>query len=74
MVTFEKVVEVINSSLDLNLEAEHSILESTLKDLGIDSLDTYSILAELESLTGKKVPDEDASKLRTIKNLIDYFN
>ena len=42
-------------------------------DLGLDSLDVFNILNDLEALTGIQVPDEDVDKLQTIDSILKYF-
>jgi acyl carrier protein len=42
-------------------------------DLGIDSLDLYEILTEVERVFEIKIPDEDAENLRTTGSLINYI-
>ena len=41
---------------------------------GLDSMDLFNLLVELEVLTGIKVPDESVGKLNTIKAILDYYN
>ena len=42
-------------------------------DLGLDSLDIFNVLVELETLTGIEVPDSDVEKVQTIDNLHAYL-
>ena len=44
----------------------------TLKEQGFDSLDMYSVLLGIEERFHVKVRDEDAVKLSTIQNILDY--
>ncbi len=43
-------------------------------DLGIDSLDLFEILMEIEKEFQIHIPDEDAEKIHTVGSLIDYIN
>ena len=72
--TPQTVIQTINSVLGLSLSPTDTPLEASLKSLGIDSLDVFNVLVELEGVTGKKVPDEDVEKLSTIQRLADYFS
>lgn len=71
--TPETVIATINSVLGLQLSTTDTPLDNSLKSMGIDSLDVFNVLVELEALTGKKVPDEDVEKLNTVRRLADYF-
>ncbi|MGB7511088.1 MAG: acyl carrier protein, partial [Pelodictyon phaeoclathratiforme] len=42
-------------------------------DLGADSLDTVELIMELESEFGVQIPDEDAEKIGTVQQAIDYI-
>jgi acyl carrier protein len=48
-------------------------VESTLESLGLDSLDTISLLFELESQLGVSIPDEDARSVRTVGDIIEHI-
>ena len=41
-------------------------------DLGADSLDAVEIVMALEDEFDIEIPDEDADKIKTVKNAIDY--
>jgi len=43
-------------------------------DLGADSLDTVELVMALEDEFGIEIPDEDAEKINTVQNAIDYAN
>jgi acyl carrier protein len=45
--------------------------ESTLESLRLDSLDTITLLFELEDRVGVSVPDEDARNVRTVGDIIE---
>ena len=74
MITEEQVIEMINKTLEMNLDPKNTPRDETLKTLGIDSLDFYNVLVELEDLTNKKVLDEDLEKMLTINAITKYFN
>ena len=73
MLTEQDVIDLI-SKLDINVDIEAISGEVTLKSLGIDSLDVFTLLVEIESKTGKKIPDEDVDKLDTIHEIVEYFS
>ncbi len=42
-------------------------------DLGADSLDTVELIMEFEKQFGITIPDEDAEKISTVGDAIDYI-
>ncbi|RKX58483.1 MAG: acyl carrier protein [Thermodesulfobacteriota bacterium] len=67
----EKVIEIISEKLNLSkdqIKPEASFVE----DLGADSLDLVELVMAMEEAFGMEVPDEEAEKLRTVKDVIDY--
>ena len=44
--------------------------ESSLADLGIDSLDTFTLLFELESKFNISIPDDEARNIRTVNDIV----
>jgi acyl carrier protein len=46
---------------------------SFVNDLGADSLDTVELVMALEEEFGVEIPDEDAEKIATVGNAIDYI-
>lgn len=74
MIDREKLIEAVNRCLKIELDSATTPLDAGFKTIGIDSLDVFNILVELESLTGKKVPDEDVEKLSTLRDMLNYFS
>ena len=54
---------------------EEKVVEnaSFIDDLGADSLDTVELVMALEEEFDQEIPDEDAEKIRTVQNAIDYI-
>ena len=73
MLTEQDVINLIGE-LDINVDIDAISAEATLKSLGIDSLDVFTLLVEIETKTGKKIPDEDVDKLDTINAIVEYFS
>ena len=67
----EKVESIIVDQLGVN-EAEVTDTASFIDDLGADSLDTIELVMAFEEAFGIEIPDEDAEKIRTVRNAIDY--
>jgi acyl carrier protein len=47
---------------------------SFVDDLGADSLDTVELVMALEEEFDTEIPDDDAEKITTVKQAIDYIN
>lgn len=54
-------------------EEEVTTDASFVDDLGADSLDTVELVMALEEEFETEIPDEDAEKLVTIKNAVEYI-
>ena len=53
------------------IPAESIKLETPLQELGIDSLDTFTLLFELESKFNISIPDDDARNIRTVNDIVE---
>jgi|TARA_B110000037_G_scaffold216381_1_gene275434 acyl carrier protein len=47
---------------------------SFIDDLGADSLDTVELVMALEEEFDTEIPDEEAEKITTVQQAIDYIN
>ena len=47
---------------------------SFVDDLGADSLDTVELVMDFEERFSLEIPDEDAEKIRTVKDAVDYID
>lgn len=46
---------------------------SSFHDLGLDSLDTVEIVMAMEEEFAIEIPDEDADKIHSVEDAVDYF-
>ena len=69
----ERVRQIIVEQLGVK-EDEISIDSSFVDDLGADSLDTVELVMALEEEFGCEIPDEDAEKITTVKEAVEYLN
>jgi acyl carrier protein len=67
-----KVKKIISEQLGVP-EADVKPEASFVNDLGADSLDTVELVMALEEEFGVEIPDEDAEKIATVGNAIDYI-
>ncbi len=68
----EKVKQIIAEQLGVD-EGEVTPSASFVDDLGADSLDQVELVMALEEAFGVEIPDEDAEKLRTVQDALDYI-
>jgi len=72
MSSFDKIKEVIIDKLGVE---ESTITKEAhfVNDLGADSLDTVELIMEFEEEFGIEIPDEDAEKITTVANALEYI-
>ena len=68
-----RVKKIVAEQLGVN-EADVKIESSFVNDLGADSLDTVELVMALEEEFECEIPDEDAEKITTVQQAIDYVN
>jgi acyl carrier protein len=68
----QKVKEIIADRLGVDPE-EVTPEASFVEDLGADSLDTVELVMALEEEFGIEIPDEDAEKIQTVGDAIEYI-
>ncbi len=69
----ERVKKIVVEQLGVK-EEEVQISSSFVDDLGADSLDTVELVMALEEEFETEIPDEDAEKITTVQQAIDYIN
>ncbi|RLB73078.1 MAG: acyl carrier protein, partial [Deltaproteobacteria bacterium] len=69
----ERVKQIIAEQLGVD---EEQVVDNAafMDDLGADSLDTVELVMALEEEFDVEISDEDAEKIQTVKNAIDYVN
>src|SRR5262249_24268584 len=68
----EKVKQIIVEQLGVD-EGEVTPSASFVDDLGADSLDPVDLVMAFEDAFEIEIPDEDAEKIRTVQDAIDYI-
>jgi acyl carrier protein len=68
----ERVKKIVVEQLGVK-EEEVSNESSFVDDLGADSLDNVELVMALEEEFGCEIPDEEAEKITTVQEAIDYI-
>ncbi|CUB07915.1 MAG: acyl carrier protein [Tepidiphilus sp.] len=68
----QRVKKIVAEQLGVN-ESEIKNESSFVDDLGADSLDTVELVMALEEEFECEIPDEDAEKITTVQQAIDYI-
>lgn len=68
----ERVIKIVADQL--GIEEEKIVPEASfVDDLGADSLDTVELVMALEEEFNAEIPDEEAEKITTVQEAIDYI-
>ena len=73
--TREEVFSLIRSHLADELEVDPARIDDSTRfreDLEADSLDLYTLVQELEDSYGVKMSDEEAARIHTVRQAIDF--
>jgi acyl carrier protein len=68
----DKVKQIIVDQLGVEA-GDVTPASSFVDDLGADSLDRVELIMALEETFGIEIPDEDAEKIVTVQNAVDYI-
>jgi acyl carrier protein len=69
--TFAKVADIITHKL--SIDKKRITKESTLADLGADSLDLVEIIMKMEDQFGIHINDEDAEHMNNVHQVVEYI-
>jgi acyl carrier protein len=69
----ERVKKIITEQLGVD-EEDVTPEANFVEDLGADSLDTVELVMAFEEEFGIEIPDEDAEKILTVQQAVDYIN
>ena len=69
----ERVRKIVVEQLGVK-EEEVTSESSFVDDLGADSLDTVELVMALEEEFDTEIPDEEAEKITTVKQAVDFIN
>ena len=70
--TLDKIKSIVAEQLGVD---EDQVTEdaSFVDDLGADSLDTVELIMAFEEEFDVEIPDEDAQKIKTVKDVMEYI-
>jgi len=68
-----RVTEIIVEQLGVSAE-EVTLEASFIDDLGADSLDLVELIMAMEEEFGLEISDEDAEKIQTVQDVVNYIN
>ncbi len=70
---FEKVKAIVVDQLSIS-DPDIITMETTLEDLGADSLDMVEVIMSIEDEFDVQIKDEDLETLKTVRDLIEYIS
>ena len=70
--TFDRVKQVVAEVFSSD-ESELTLETKFIDDLGAESLDIITLLMEFEDAFDKRIPEEDAEKLVTVGDAVNYI-
>jgi acyl carrier protein len=72
MEVLDRIKQIIADQLGID-EEEVVPGASFIDDLGADSLDIVELIMAFEEEFDMEIPDEDAEKIKTVQNVVDYI-
>jgi acyl carrier protein len=69
----KRVIEIIVEQLKVSPE-EVTLEASFIDDLGADSLDLVELIMAMEEEFGLEISDEDAEKIQTVQDAVNYIS
>ena len=68
----QRVREIVAEQLERDVK-EVTNASSLIDDLGADSLDVVELVMKMEEEFGIEIPDEEAEKIKTVNDVIQYI-
>ena len=69
---FEQVAEILANQLGISKD-KVTLESEMIKDLGADSLDVFELLMALQDETGKTIPDDKITTLKTVGDVVNVL-
>lgn len=71
--TLNRVKKIMADHLEIS-EDEIKLESDFQDDLGVDSLDIFEIVMEIEDEFDLEIPNEDIENVKTVENLVKYID
>ncbi len=71
--SLDRIKEIIEEQLGVD-KSEITMESSFVDDLGADSLDIVELMMALEEEFDIEIPDEEAEKISTVADVVEYIN
>lgn len=69
---FEEIAKILAEQLGIP-QSKVTLESNIIDDLGADSLDVVELLMQLEDQTGKTIPDDKVSEIKTVGDLVEVL-
>lgn len=73
MIDEAKIMEILQQA-GLDVQLSQDDFDKPYNDIGLDSLDVFNLLTEVEVVLGKQVDDSDFEHINTLNDLIRFLN
>ena len=69
---FEEIAEILTEQLGISKD-KIKLESDIVKDLGADSLDVVELLMTLEDNTGKTIPEDRVTEVKTVEDVVNLI-
>jgi acyl carrier protein len=73
MIEKNEIIKIIKD-IDLDININENDFNKTLKEIGLDSLDTFNLISEIETVFNKKISDDSFVKIKSLNDLLNLLN
>ena len=73
MTTRIEIIKIIKD-LDIHIKVAENDFDKTLKEIGLDSLDTFNLISEVETVFNIKINDDSFEKIKSLNDLLNLIN
>jgi len=73
MIKKDQIIKIIED-MDINVKVEDINFSKPLKEIGLDSLDVFNLISEVETIYDKKISDDIFEKIGSLNDLLKFLN